>query len=197
MKKYILSALIATIAMTLNSEVLPKPNTEGGMPLMESIAQRKSHRDMSANGTVSKQQLSDMLWAAWGITHEGKRTVATAMNRQELSIYVVTPEGAGLYDAAANTLEKVTDADLRPLAGMQKFATDCPLNIVFVTDTDLQPDATMQGYAAGAASQNVYLYCASQGLKTVVRASFARDELHKALQLPANKRVIFVQTVGK
>ena len=197
MKKYILSALIATIAMTLNSEVLPKPNTEGGMPLMESIAQRKSHRDMSANGTVSKQQLSDMLWAAWGITHEGKRTVATAMNRQELSIYVVTPEGTSLYDAAANTLEKVTDADLRPLAGMQKFATDCPLNIVFVTDTDLQPDATMQGYAAGAASQNVYLYCASQGLKTVVRASFARDELHKALQLPANKRVIFVQTVGK
>lgn len=197
MKKYILSALIATIAMTMNSEVLPKPNTEGGMPLMESIAQRKSHRDMSANGTVSKQQLSDMLWAAWGITHEGKRTVATAMNRQELSIYVVTPEGASLYDAAANTLEKVTDADLRPLAGMQKFATDCPLNIVFVTDTDLQPDATMQGYAAGAASQNVYLYCASQGLKTVVRASFARDELHKALQLPANKRVIFVQTVGK
>lgn len=197
MKKYILSALIATIAMTLNSEVLPKPNTEGGMPLMESIAQRKSHRDMSANGTVSKQQLSDMLWAAWGITHEGKRTVATAMNRQELSIYVVTPEGASLYDAAANTLEKVTDADLRPLAGMQKFATDCPLNIVFVTDTDSQPDATMQGYAAGAASQNVYLYCASQGLKTVVRASFARDELHKALQLPANKRVIFVQTVGK
>ena len=197
MKKYILSALIATIAMTLNSEVLPKPNTEGGMPLMESIAQRKSHRDMSANGTVSKQQLSDMLWAAWGITHEGKRTVATAMNRQELSIYVVTPEGASLYDAAANTLEKVTDTDLRPLAGMQKFATDCPLNIVFVTDTDLQPDATMQGYAAGAASQNVYLYCASQGLKTVVRASFARDELHKALQLPANKRVIFVQTVGK
>ena len=167
------------------------------MPLMESIAQRKSHRDMSANGTVSKQQLSDMLWAAWGITHEGKRTVATAMNRQELSIYVVTPEGASLYDAAANTLEKVTDADLRPLAGMQKFATDCPLNIVFVTDTDLQPDATMQGYAAGAASQNVYLYCASQGLKTVVRASFARDELHKALQLPASKRVIFVQTVGK
>ena len=197
MKKYILSALIATIAMTMNSEVLPKPNTEGGMPLMESIAQRKSHRDMSANGTVSKQQLSDMLWAAWGITHEGKRTVATAMNRQELSIYVVTPEGASLYDAAANTLEKVTDTDLRPLAGMQKFATDCPLNIVFVTDTDLQPDATMQGYAAGAASQNVYLYCASQGLKTVVRASFARDELHKALQLPANKRVIFVQTVGK
>ena len=197
MKKYILSALIATIAMTLNSEVLPKPNTEGGMPLMESIAQRKSHRDMSANGTVSKQQLSDMLWAAWGITHEGKRTVATAMNRQELSIYVVTPEGASLYDAAANTLEKVTDADLRPLAGMQKFATECPLNIVFVTDTDLQPDATMQGYAAGAASQNVYLYCASQGLKTVVRASFARDELHKALQLSANKRVIFVQTVGK
>ena len=197
MKKYILSALIATIAMTLNSEVLPKPNTEGGMPLMESIAQRKSHRDMSANGTVSKQQLSDMLWAAWGITHDGKRTVATAMNRQELSVYVVTPEGVSLYDAAANTLEKVSDADLRQLVGMQQFAIDCPLNILFVVDTTLQPDASMQGYTAGAASQNVYLYCASEGLKTVLRASFAREELQKALNLPANKRVLFIQTVGK
>ena len=197
MKKYILSALIATIAMTLNSEVLPKPNTEGGMPLMESIAQRKSHRDMSANGTVSKQQLSDMLWAAWGITHDGKRTVATAMNRQELSVYVVTPEGVSLYDAAANTLEKVSDADLRQLVGMQQFAIDCPLNILFVVDTTLQPDASMLGYTAGAASQNVYLYCASEGLKTVLRASFAREELQKALNLPANKRVLFIQTVGK
>ena len=63
---------------------------------MESIAQRQSHRDMTADCKVSKQQLSDMLWAAWGITHDGKRTVATAMNRQELSVYVVTPEGVSL-----------------------------------------------------------------------------------------------------
>ena len=164
---------------------------------MESIAQRQSHRDMTADGKVSKQQLSDMLWAAWGITHDGKRTVATAMNRQELSVYVVTPEGVSLYDAAANTLEKVSDADLRQLVGMQQFAIDCPLNILFVVDTTLQPDASMQGYTAGAASQNVYLYCASEGLKTVLRASVAREELQKALNLPANKRVLFIQTVGK
>lgn len=164
---------------------------------MESIAQRQSHRDMTADGKVSKQQLSDMLWAAWGITHDGKRTVATAMNRQELSVYVVTPEGVSLYDAAANTLEKVSDADLRQLVGMQQFAIDCPLNILFVVDTTLQPDASMLGYTAGAASQNVYLYCASEGLKTVLRASFAHEELQKALNLPANKRVLFIQTVGK
>ena len=119
------------------------------------------------------------------------------MNRQELSVYVVTPEGVSLYDAAANTLEKVSDADLRQLVGMQQFAIDCPLNILFVVDTTLQPDASMQGYTAGAASQNVYLYCASEGLKTVLRASFAREELQKALNLPANKRVLFIQTVGK
>ncbi|MGM9813072.1 MAG: nitroreductase family protein [Muribaculaceae bacterium] len=177
--------------------MLPKPNIQGGKPLMESIAQRKSHRDMTADGKVSKQQLSDMLWAAWGITHDGKRTVATAMNRQELSIYVVTPDGASLYDAAANTLEKVNDADVRALVGMQKFATECPLNIVFVVDNELQPDASMQGYTAGAASQNIYLYCASEGLKTVLRASFNREELPKALKLPSNKRVLFIQTVGK
>ena len=197
MKKYIFSVLMATITMLGNSEVLPKPNIQGGKPLMESIAQRQSHRDMTADGKVSKQQLSDMLWAAWGITHDGKRTVATAMNRQELSVYVVTPEGVSLYDAAANTLEKVSNADLRQLVGMQQFAIDCPLNILFVVDTTLQPDASMQGYTAGAASQNVYLYCASEGLKTVLRASFAREELQKALNLPANKRVLFIQTVGK
>ena len=171
MKKYIFSVLMATITMLGNSEVLPKPNIQGGKPLMESIAQRQSHRDMTADGKVSKQQ--------------------------ELSVYVVTPEGVSLYDAAANTLEKVSDADLRQLVGMQQFAIDCPLNILFVVDTTLQPDASMLGYTAGAASQNVYLYCASEGLKTVLRASFAREELQKALNLPANKRVLFIQTVGK
>ncbi|MGN0214520.1 MAG: nitroreductase family protein [Muribaculaceae bacterium] len=197
MKKYIFFALFAAIAMAVGAEVLPKANTTGGKPLMEAVANRKSDRDMTASGTVSKQQLSDMLWAAWGITHDGKRTVATAMNRQELSVYVVTPEGASLYDASNNSLEKVNDADLRELVGMQKFATECPLNIVFVVDTNLQPEASMQGYSAGAASQNIYLYCASEGLKTVVRASFKREELHKALQLPSHKRVLFIQTVGK
>lgn len=197
MKKYIFFALFATIAMLGNAEVLPTPNTNGGKPLMETIANRKSQRDMTSSGTVTKQQLSDMLWAAWGITHDGKRTVATAMNRQELSIYVVTPDGASLYDAASNSLEKVNDADVRALVGMQKFATECPLNIVFVVDNEKQPDASMQGYTAGAASQNIYLYCASEGLKTVLRASFNREELPKALKLPSNKRVLFIQTVGK
>ena len=86
---------------------------------------------------------------------------------------------------------------MRALVGMQQFAVECPLNIVFVTDTEVQPDTAMQAYAAGAASQNVYLYCAANGLKTVLRASFDGDALQKALNLPANKKILFIQTVGK
>ncbi len=197
MKRILLSAIVASMSLAATSEVLPAPQTTGGMPLMEAIKNRKSSRDMSTTDQVSKQDLSNMLWAAWGITHNGKHTIATALNRQELSVYVVTPEGASLYDPKSNSLESVTKEDVRALVGMQQFAVECPLNIVFVTDTEVQPDTAMQAYAAGAASQNVYLYCAANGLKTVLRASFDGDALQKALNLPANKKILFIQTVGK
>ncbi|MGM9804199.1 MAG: nitroreductase family protein [Muribaculaceae bacterium] len=196
MKKYLFAALMTTFSLLSNGQQLPAPQTTGGMPLMEAISKRHSSRDMSPNGTITPQQLSNLLWAAWGISHDGKRTVATAINKQELSIYVVTPEGASLYDAASNSLTTVATGDLRSLTAMQDFAAQCPLNIVLVTDPTLQKDEGMQGYAAGAASQNIYLYCASQGIKTVVRASFKREELHKALNLPENKKILFIQTVG-
>lgn len=179
------------------SEVLPKPVTTGGMPLHEAMAARQSSRDISPDSNISKQDLSNMLWAAWGITHDGKRTVATAINKQELSIYIITAEAIQRYDAESNSIILVKKGDFRNLAGMQDFAKAAPLNIVFVADSQKQDKALFQTYAAGAASQNVYLYCASAGLKTVLRASFDKEKLADALGLNAAQQVLFVQTVGK
>ena len=178
-------------------EVLPAPQVTGGKPLMQVMSERRSSRDYQENQTVSKQDLSNMLWAAWGITHEGKHTVATAMNRQELVLYVVTPTEVSRYNPDANTLTVVNTGDFRKYVTMQDFAAIAPINIVMFVDTSKQEKPEFQGYTVGAASQNIYLYCAQAGLKTVVRAGFDRDNLPQILKLSANERIMLVQTVGK
>ncbi len=176
---------------------LPAPQTTGGKPLMQIMAERRTMRDIDTTKSITSQELSNMLWAAWGVTHDGKRTVATAMNRQELKLYVVTPTEISLYDAEANSLSTIARGDYRSLTGMQDFAKNAPVNIVIVGDASKQKRIEFQAYAAGAASQNIYLYCADAGLKTVLRASFDHEALAKALKLSADEQPLFVQTVGR
>ena len=193
-------AAIATIfgaCFTANAEVLPLPKTTGGMPLMKAMKERCSQRDINPASVVTKQELSDMLWAAWGVTHDGKRTIATAMNRQELEIYVVTATEISLYDAEANTLTTIAEGDFREQVALQDFAVTAPVNIVFVGDNTKQKGIEHQCYAAGAASQNVYLYCAQAGLKTVLRYGCDRDAMKKTMKLDENKNILYVQTVGR
>ena len=118
-------------------------------------------------------------------------------NPVELILYVVTPTEVSRYNPEANTLTTVNTGDFRKYSTMQDFATIAPINIVLVVDTSKQERGEFQGYTAGAASQNIYLYCAQAGLKSVVRAGFDRENLPKALKLSANERILFVQTVGK
>lgn len=194
----LLLGIISLMAsFSINAEVLPEPQTTGGKPLMQVMNERKSSRDYQENQTVTKQDLSNMLWAAWGITHDGKRTIATAMNRQELVLYVVTPTEVSRYNPEANTLTVVNTGDFRKYSTMQDFAAIAPINIVLVVDTSKQSKPEFQGYTAGAASQNIYLYCAQAGLKSVVRAGFDAENLPKVLKLSSNERIMFVQTVGK
>lgn len=196
-KTLILGIFTLMASFTIKAEVLPTPQTSGGQPLMKVMSERKSSRDYQENQTVSKQDLSNMLWSAWGVTHDGKRTIATAMNRQELVLYVITSTEVSRYNPDSNTLTVVNTGDYRKLSTMQDFAAIAPINIVLAVDTDKQDKPEFQAYTAGAASQNIYLYCAQAGLKTVVRAGFDREQLPQALKLPANERILFVQTVGK
>jgi nitroreductase len=168
---------------------------------MQLLKERKSVRDFGPK-QLSRQTLSNLLWAAWGINREdGRRTAPSASNRQEIDVYAVMAEGAYLYDAKANALKPVAPADLRKLTGIQAFVADAPLNLVYVADT-----AKLNGDDAGSLAtanadtgfiaQNVYLFCASEGLGTVVRGSVDRAPLAKAMNLRAQQRIILAQSVG-
>lgn len=190
-------------AADLEDIALPAPRTEGGRPLMQVLKDRQSSRSFSSRA-LPDEVLSDLLWAAFGINRpdSGKRTAPSARNWQEIEVYAVMEGGAYLYDAAANRLRPVVEGDLRGLTGVQDFVGTAPLNLVFVADTTKMrgaapADQTRYAWAdAGFISQNVYLYCASEGLATVVRGLVDRNALAQALGLPEHKKVILAQTVG-
>jgi nitroreductase len=199
MKRIIITS-VSIIAMFLNCVasdiVLPQPQKEGGMPLMEALSKRKSTREFSSQRRLNEQQLSNLLWAACGFNREDKLTIPTALNRQEVSIYVITPEGAWLYAAKENKLVQVTDKDIREYSAAQEYAKTALLNIAIVSDKELMDMDIFAGTDAGAVMQNIYLWCAANEVGTVTRGSFDKENLAKALGLKPSQRVILVQTVG-
>jgi nitroreductase len=186
----------AVPAQDLKPIPLPKPQTEGGKPLMQVLKERKSTREFGAD-KLSPQALSNLLWAAFGINREdGRRTAPSASNRQEIEIYAVMADGTYRYDAKANQLEPVVKEDLRSATGSQDFVGQAPLNLVYVADLGKQKLSEWAFADTGFIAQNVYLYCASEGLVTVVRAMVPRDPLAKALNLRPEQRITLSQTVG-
>lgn len=198
LKKSLLVLAISGFCFTLFAQdiQLPQPVTKGGIPLMEAIAARKSSREFDNSKKLSDQQLSDMLWCAWGFNRPGKRTVPTAMNLQEASIYVITPEAAYKYEPETNKLTLINKGDFRKQASKQEFAENTNLNIVMVSDTSKQTKPVYGGVTLGAVTQNIYLWCASQGIGTVVRGGFDGEALAEILKLGSNEKVYLVQTVG-
>jgi len=194
----------AAAAQELAPIALPPPETDGGMPLMKALKLRASSRAFAPQ-PLPAQTLSNLLWAAWGINRpqEGKRTAPSARNWQEIDVVVVSATGAYLYDAKANALKPMAAGDLRPLTGVQDFVKEAPVNLLFVADTGrMQGVQGAQGappmaYADAAfIAQNVYLFCASEGLAVVVRASFDGPALARALKLADRQTVVLAQTIG-
>ncbi|MFO7801632.1 MAG: SagB/ThcOx family dehydrogenase [Desulfovermiculus sp.] len=175
---------------------LPQPDRKDGMPLMQALDNRRSQRSFSSQ-ELDRQTLSDLLWAAWGVNRDsGKRTAPSAHNRQEITVYCALEKGCYRYEGDQHRLVQITDKDLRAQTGRQGFVADAPLNLVFAADMD---KASSEFYAAcetGFISQNVYLYCASRGLATVVRGWFDQKLLAEAMGLPDRMRIILCQTVG-
>jgi nitroreductase len=195
-------ALVAPgAAQELAPVSLPAPQTDGGKPLMQALKLRATARAFAPD-PLPPQTLSNLLWAAWGINRpqEGKRTAPSARNWQEIEVVVVDATGAYLYDAALNALKPLVAGDLRALTGTQDFVKDAPVTLVLVADTSRMqagPDPQPMAYADAAfVSQNVYLFCASEGLATGVRASVDRPALAKALKLRESELIVFAQSVG-
>ncbi len=181
---------------------LPPAQKTGGMPIMETLAKRSTARAFDTR-ELSAQQLSNALWAGFGISRpDGKRTAPSAMNRQELDLYVLLKAGAYLYDAKTHRLTPVLAEDLRPLGGTQDFVREAPLTLVFVADLAKMGDGdraqkeAMADFDTGFVSENVYLYCASAGLATGVRAMVDRDALGRKLGLRADQRITAAQSIG-
>lgn len=213
MRRYIYKATLFLLAMSivgsfcragnLESVDLPKPRVTGGKPLMEVLNNRKSSRQFSRR-EIPIQMLSDMLWAAWGVNRpeSGKRTAPSAVNWQEIDLYVASGKGLYLYDAFEHRLIHLLTEDIRGLTGRQDFVESAPINFIFVADYSRMGNASDRDkdfYAAadvGFISQNVYLFCASEGLATVVRGALNRDKLAEKMDLAADKRIILAQTVG-
>lgn len=196
--KYLFIALaLMTTIHTMSQEIaLPQPQKSGGMSLMEALANRQSTREFNPDSNLSLQQLADLFWAACGYNREDKLTIPTAMNRQEISVYAIMPDGAYQYDAKNNKLVMVTDADLRTLAGMQEYSHKAFLNIAIVSDREKMPHDIFAGTDAGAVMQNIYLWCAANGVGTVTRGSFDGETLGKVLKLGEKQQIILVQSVG-
>jgi len=191
------------VAQDLPDISLPAPRMEGGKPILQALKDRQSSRAFKAE-RLADQVLADLLWAAAGINRadSGKRTAPSARNWQEIEIYAVTEAGAYLYDAKANCLKAVVKGDLRKLTGSQEFVATAPLTLVYVADTTKMTGSSPEdrdlyiGVDTGFISENVYLFCESEGLATVVRGLVDRKALAQALELPGHKRVTFAQTVG-
>lgn len=174
---------------------LPKPQTGGGRPLMQALELRRTSREFSAR-PLDPQMLSNLLWAAFGVnraqTARGGpgRTAPSAMNRQEIQLYVLLESGAYLYDALAHSLKPVAPTDLRPLAG-PPAAAHAAVTLVYVAGANESWAAVDSGFIG----QNVYLFASAFGLNAWFRASGVA-ELAVPLKLDAGRKALFTQTVG-
>jgi SagB-type dehydrogenase family enzyme len=184
------------------TQLLP-PQTEGGMPLMKALKNRKTSREFGSK-ELSAQQLSNLLWAACGINRpdEKKRTAPSAMNYQEIDVYVSMAKGLFIYNPEKHNLTEILKEDIREKTGNQDFVKTAPLTLIYVANYDKMAksdDKTKDGYAMADASfisENAYLYCASEGLNTGVRAWIDKDVLAKAMKLTPNQHIILAQCVG-
>jgi len=188
----------------LKSLLLPVPQMDKGRPLMQVLNDRQSRRDISPDKQLALQELSNLLWAACGINRpdSGKRTAPTASNLQEIDVYVATAEGVFLYEVKGHRLEPVLQEDIRKAAGKQAFVQTAPVVLIFVADEARMGRSTDRDkafYAAtdtGFVSQNVYLYCASEGLATVVIGMVDKPALAAKMKLRPEQKVILTQPVG-
>ena len=206
MKKTILTIClsIATLCvMAQNTIKLPEPDKNVPMTLYQALQQRKSVREYSSKD-IDDMKLSQLLWAAVGINRpDGHLTAPTAVNAQDITVYVCRKDGAYLYVAKDNALQKVSDKDLRKeVASAQQFAAEAPISLVIVTDNAKFRGGSTNGPTisgaidAGYVSQNIDLACEALGLVTVPRATMDKDALKKELKLTEAQNPILNHPVG-
>lgn len=210
MKKALASTIVLIILITsgifaqqAQSFSLLPPQTEKGKTLMNVLAERHSTREFS-DRELTIQELSNLLWAANGVnrTELKKRTSPSAMNWQEIDIYVFLKSGVYVYDAFEMKLNPILSGDQRSYAGTQDFVKTAPVNLLYVADYSRMGKATQESkpsYASADAAfigENVYLFCSAFDMACVLRASVDKDAVVKLLNLRSEQHAVFGQSVG-
>jgi SagB-type dehydrogenase family enzyme len=222
MRRAILACLVLGLCFMVNLEFasaqsaevikLPPPQMDGGMPLMKALKLRQSTRgDFGPDVKLSMQVISNLLWAADGVNRpnptqpeKGHRTAPSAVDWQNIDIYITTADGLFLYDPIKHELKVLGKEDVRAVSGQQDFVKTAPLNLIYVADI---AKASFQGKrmdtaetwsfaGVGFIAQNVYLYCASENLACIVRAMVDPVAIAKTLKLGPDQKVILAQTVA-
>lgn len=196
------AAMPAAPALAAQAIVLPPARSQGGKPLIEALRLRRSSREYS-DQPLPPQILSDLLWAAFGINRpSADRTAPYWRHIMVIDIYAAMADGVWLYDPKQHALLRHLSADIRAQTGLQDFVARAPLNLVYVAHGERMQDIAAEdrrlygSVDAGFIGQNVYLFCASEGLATVFRGAVGYDKLNRAMQLGSGQFVTFAQTVG-
>ena len=200
------SAAAATPALAAAEQAkamtLPPRRKDGGESLLKALKLRRSTREYS-DRKLPPEVLSDLLWAAFGINRpSGDRTAPYWRHVMVIDVYAAMEDGVWLYEPKTHTLQRHLSDDIRAATGLQDFVAAAPLNLVYVGHgermTDVSPEERRL-YASvdtGFIGQNVYLFCASEGLASVFRGAVDYAKLGRLMRLPEQQFVTFAQTVG-
>jgi SagB-type dehydrogenase family enzyme len=207
MTRAIIVFFIAACAFNLHAQQLTTirlvtPDKTRGATVMQALNDRQSIREYSPE-RIRPQDLSDLLWAAYGINRpDGRRTAPSTRNLQSVEMYVIFPEGAYHYNAAQHALDPVAAGDFRAaVASNQDFARTAPLSIVLVADMNKfgnrsENSLLMAAIDVGVISQNISLACAGLGLATVPRGIMDHEALRTALRLTDMHLILLNNPVG-
>lgn len=198
MKKYLLITILTIIMVMENSFakdiILDKPNIND--PFINILNNRVSTRSFDKNKKIDIKTLGEILWSAYGINRleDNKRTIPTALNRQDLAIYVIKKDGVWLYDAKKSSLKLVNKNDLTKYFNTQDYMNNIDINLLYVSTNDDNNDNYVI-MATGSAYQNVALYCSNKNIGNIVRGYFDKDNLAKELNINKDK-IIVSQAIG-
>jgi SagB-type dehydrogenase family enzyme len=199
------AAKVQPVIQTEGVIKLNPPDLNKGIPIMAALKKRKTERNIS-DKKLTLQQLSELLWAADGVNRpDGKRTSPAAMAKYAVDIYAVLPEGVYLYDVAKHELLLITKGDFRKESGMQDFVYIAPVNLVYVLNLKNWQNMSRPiqeqkrdrwiNIELGCIAQNVHLYCASEGLGTVIRGMIDEKKFSEVIKVKP-EQILLAQTVG-
>ncbi|HUJ86407.1 MAG TPA: nitroreductase family protein [Burkholderiales bacterium] len=195
-------AVLPGQAWAQQARALPAPRKAHGKPLMQALQLRRSIREY-AQRPIPEQVLSDLLWAAYGVNRpSGDRTAPYWRHVMVIDVYAAMADGVWLYEPRQHALQPHLAVDIRRETGTQDFVAAAPLDLVYAVHGERMKDVSPEerrlygSVDAAFAGQNVYLYCASEGLATVFRGSLDHEKLGRTMRLGEGQFVAFAQSVG-